>query len=343
MSDIIRFGIVGCGAISKIHAKAIESIDDSCLLGVYDPNRENADRFSKEYSCRAFETYEDMLYCKEIDAVCICTPSGLHASLALEAIKAGKNVVVEKPVAITRAQMASLKTAISQSQVKLAVISQLRFTEAVTKIKNAIEDGTLGQILMVNAEMKYYRSNEYYASSGWRGTYVMDGGGALMNQGIHGIDLMLYLAGEAVSVSAVCKTLVRDIEAEDTACIVAEYKNGAIGTVQGATSIEPGYPRVIEICGTRGSVALQEDTIIRWDIDGKTLDAKDIQKSDMASFRTPDGFDITNHKMQIEDFIEAIKEDREPLVNLDEGCRAVEFILAAYESSNTNTKIYLQR
>ena len=340
--QVLKFGIVGCGVISKIHAKSIQAIDDARLVGVYDANVESAKIFAAAFSCDFFESYEEMLASPDIQAVCICTPSGLHAPLAIQAAGAGKHIVVEKPMAITHEQISELTEVVKEKGVKVAVISQLRFTDAVRQIKTAIENDVLGKILMVNAEMKYYRSPEYYASSSWRGTYAMDGGGALMNQGIHGIDLLLYLAGDVKSVSAVCKTLVKDIEVEDTACMVVEYENGAIGTIQGATSIEPGYPRVIEICGTKGSIALEEDRIIRWDIDGKSLSADEIKESGYNSFRTPEGFDIHNHQLQISDFIKAVREDREPLVNVEQGRRAVEFILAAYESSSTNRKIYLK-
>ncbi len=341
MSKIFGFGIIGCGVISKWHADSIEQIEDAKIIGAYDSRFESADKFAKERNCKAFKTLEEMLFCEEIDIVCICTPSGLHAPLAIKAANAGKHFIVEKPMAITKKQVLEMIDAVEKNKVKGAVISQLRFTKSIQRVREAIQNGELGRIILGDVYMKYYRSPEYYASAGWRGTWEMDGGGALMNQGIHGIDVLQYLVGPVVSVSGVCKTLTRDIEVEDTANLIVEYASGAIGTIQGTTSVEPGYPRVIEISGTRGTIVLKEDVIVRWDVDGKQLDEKDIPKGNQDSFRNPAGFDIENHKRQIKDLIDAIKEKREPMVNVYEGKKPVDIILAAYESSNTGKKILL--
>ena len=341
MSKIFGFGIIGCGVISKWHADSIEQIEEARIVGAYDTRIEGAKKFAEERNCRVFETLEEMLACDEIDVVCICTPNGLHAKLAIQAANAGKNIIVEKPMAITKEQVNDMIEAVERNKVKVAVISQLRFTNSIRRVKEAIDNGELGQIVIGDVYMKYFRSPEYYASAGWRGTWEMDGGGALMNQGIHGIDVLQYLVGPVKSVSGICKTLVRDIEVEDTASLTVEYESGAIGTIQGTTSVEPGYPRVIEISGTRGTVVLKEDVIIRWDLDGKELDEKDIPKGNQESFRNPAGFDIENHKRQIKDLIDAVKEDRRPLVDVYEGKKPVDIILAADESSKTGKKVIL--
>ena len=341
MSKVFGFGIIGCGVISKWHADSIEQIEDAKIIGAYDLRFESAEKFAKERGCIAFKTLEEMLSSKDIDIVCICTPSGLHAPLAIKAANAGKHFIVEKPMAITKKQVLDMIDAVEKNKVKGAVISQLRFTKSIQRVRKAIQNGELGRIILGDVYMKYYRSPEYYASAGWRGTWEMDGGGALMNQGIHGIDVLQYLVGPVVSVSGVCKTLTRDIEVEDTANLIVEYASGAIGTIQGTTSVEPGYPRVIEISGTRGTIVLKEDVIIRWDVDGKELDEKDIPKGNQESFRNPAGFDIENHKRQIKDLIDAIKENREPMVNVYEGKKPVDIILAAYESSKTGKKVLL--
>ena len=341
MSKVFGFGIIGCGVISKWHADSIEQIEDAKIIGAYDLRFESAEKFAKERGCISFKTLEEMLSSKDIDIVCICTPSGLHAPLAIKAANAGKHFIVEKPMAITKKQVLDMIDAVEKNKVKGAVISQLRFTKSIQRVRKAIQNGELGRIILGDVYMKYYRSPEYYASAGWRGTWEMDGGGALMNQGIHGIDVLQYLVGPVVSVSGVCKTLTRDIEVEDTANLIVEYASGAIGTIQGTTSVEPGYPRVIEISGTRGTIVLKEDVIIRWDVDGKELDEKDIPKGNQESFRNPAGFDIENHKRQIKDLIDAIKEKREPMVNVYEGKKPVDIILAAYESSKTGKKVLL--
>jgi len=187
--------------------------------------------------------------------------------------------------------------------------------------------------------MKYYRSPEYYSSSGWRGTLAMDGGGALMNQGIHGIDVLQFLAGSVKSVMGIAKTLDRDIEVEDAASVVVEYENGAIGIIQGTTCVTPGYPRHIEISGTKGTVALEEDSIVKWDIEGE--DNVVCENTGVESFRDPTAFSNENHKKQLQDIISAIENDRAPKVDIYEGKKPVEIILAAYESSKTGKKINL--
>ena len=335
------FGIVGCGVISKWHIAAINAIEDAYLVGVFDNYRPGAEKAADEHSCRLFETYEEMLNCDEVDIISICTPSGTHAPLTIKAANHKKNVIVEKPMAITNSQLDELIGAVEQNGVKLAVISQLRFTDAIQKVKKAIEDGELGDIVLGDIYMKYNRSQEYYDSSGWRGTWEMDGGGALMNQGIHGIDLLQYLLGGVKSVMSMCRTLARDIEVEDTANVLVEFKNGAIGVIQGTTSVEPGYPRIIQISGTRGTVEITEDIITRWDVDGKSLLVDNSATSNVQSFRDPQGLDSNSHLLQVKDFISAIAQSRAPLVDLYEGKKPVEIILAAYESSKLGKKIDL--
>ena len=342
MKKTYGFGIIGCGVISKWHASAVENIENAALIGAYDAFKPSAEKFAAEHGCRVFDTLEEMFDRKEIDIVCICTPSGLHTPIAIQAADAGKNVVVEKPMAITKDQISDLIAAVERNKIKLAVISQLRFTNAMQKVKSAIDNGELGRLLVGDVYMKYYRSPEYYASANWRGTWEMDGGGALMNQGIHGIDVLQYLMGGVKSVFGVCKTLARDIAVEDTASVVVEYKNGAVGTIQGTTCVEPGYPRYIEISGTRGTVMLKEDVVVRWDVDGKQLDESRIPKGNYNSFRNPATFDLENHRRQIADLIDAIENDRKPLVDVYEGKKPVEIILAAYESSRLGKKIMLE-
>lgn len=339
MSENLGFGIIGAGMISRWHADSIKDIDGAFVAGVTDNNMENAEKFAKEYGCKVFSSVDEMLKSSEIDVVSICTPSGLHAEFAVKAAKNGKHFVVEKPMAITNEQIEDIKCACEENNVKGAVISQLRFTEAVQKAKKAIRDGRLGKIVLGDIYMKYFRSDEYYKSAGWRGTWAMDGGGALMNQGIHGIDILQYLVGPVKSVYANCKTLARDIEVEDTANIMVEYENGAIGVIQGTTSVSPGYPRLIEICGTKGSIALTEDAITRWDIEGEEIELDDA--SGATNFKDPSGFTNDNHKMQIADLVEAIKEDRKPIVDIYEGEKAVKIILSAYESSREERKVYI--
>ena len=335
------FGIVGCGVISKWHIDAIQAIDGAQLVGVFDNCKENAQKTAQLHACRCFDTYEEMLLCPQVDIVSICTPSGTHAPLAIEAANRGKNIIVEKPMAITKQQIDELIYTVEKNNVKLTVISQLRFKEGIQRVKNAIENGELGDIILGDIYMKYYRSQEYYDSSSWRGTWDMDGGGALMNQGIHGVDLLQYLVGSVKSVMGMCRTLARDIEVEDTASAVVEFENGALGVIQGTTSVEPGYPRIIQISGTKGSVEITEDTVTRWDIGGSSSVGGHSLCGEIKSYRDPQGLGKGDHMLQIKDFIAAIDEGREPLVNMYEGKKTVDIILAAYESSKTGHKVEL--
>lgn len=334
------FGILGCGVISKWHAEAIKSINSAVLVGVYDNNIDNAKKLSAEFDCKVFNSLEDMLNNPEIDVINICLPSGLHAEMAVKIANAKKHFVVEKPMAITKKQIEDIITACEKNNVIGTVISQLRFSENIRKVKQAIDNGELGKILLGDIYMKYYRSPEYYNSAGWRGTWEMDGGGALMNQGIHGIDALQYLVGPVKSVYGTCKTLARDIDVEDTAILVVEYENGAIGTIQGTTSVNPGYPRKIEISGTKGTIVLTEDNITRWDIEGSENEIIINNELNSSSFNNPTGgFTSERHRMQIKDLIDALNGGRKPLVDIYEGKKPVEIILAGYESSKTGKPV----
>ena len=339
MGKTYGFGIVGCGAISKWHVAAIDQIENAKLIGVFNTPKEFAEDFAKKNNCRVFDTYEEMLTCEDIDIVSICTPSGTHAPLATEAANHGKNVIVEKPVAITQQQIDDVVAAVEKNNVKLSVISQLRFDKNIQKVKKAIENGELGDIIIGDIYMKYYRAPEYYSSSDWRGTWAMDGGGALMNQGIHGIDILQYLVGPVKSVSGICKTLARDIEVEDTASLVVEYQNGAIGVIQGTTSVNPGYPRIIEITGTKGTISLSETDIIKWDVEGSDFEIGAENSNNYGGFRDPGAMDMYTHVPQFEDMIDAIENNRQPMVNIYEGKKPVEIILSGYRASRERKQI----
>ncbi len=335
-----NFALIGCGAIAKLHAKAIKGIEDAKLVGVYDYSYAYAEKFAQEFSCTAYKTLEELLANSEIDIVNICTPSGLHAEQTILAAKAKKHIIVEKPMAITKKQLNEAITAIEENGVKAEVITQLRFTPSICRLKKAIDEGRLGRILLADYTMKYYRSPEYYKQGGWRGTWKMDGGGALMNQGIHGIDLIQYLMGGVKSVYAQCRTLDRDIEVEDTANILVEYKNGAMGVIQSTTVATPGRPRQITVCGTKGSVVVKEDIIESWDVEGEEESVN--EQSAFNSGADPMAFTEYYHKMQFLDLIEAIENDRKPLVDENEGRKPVDIILAAYESIKMEKRVELE-
>ena len=228
----MHFAVAGCGVISRFHLDAIRSIEDAALCGVYDPVEASARAAAQAYGTRAYPDYDALLADPQVDAVCICTPSHLHAPLALQAVAAGKHVLIEKPVALTLEDCDAVAAAARAAGVQVGVVSQLRYGPAVARVKRALESGALGRITRCDLYMKYFRPQSYYDSGTWRGTQAMDGGGALMNQGIHGVDLVRYLMGPADSIYALSGTLVRDIEVEDTLTAVVAWHCGAQGVIQ---------------------------------------------------------------------------------------------------------------
>ena len=342
MERKIGFGIIGCGVIADFHANALFGLsEEAVLVGVADARLPAAERFAKEKQVRAFASVEEMLACPEIDVVTICVPSGLHAELAIKAANAGKHIIVEKPMAITKEQLDAMEEACTRNGVMLSSVAQSRFTSGVRKAKQAIEDGYLGKMVCADVYMKFNRTQEYYNTGGWRGTKAMDGGGALMNQGIHGVDLLLYLAGDVKSVYAVSKTLARQIEVEDTLSAVLEFKSGATGVIQATTSVYPGYPRRLELNGDKGTIVLEEGNLVRWDMEDTTLPAVTLKSNVRSSASAPTDFSADNHTKQFKDVIQALRNGTKPLVDLREGRRAVDLILAIYQSAEERRVIEL--
>ncbi len=343
MGENIRFGILGCGMISSAHGDSIQAIPNGELVGVFDMSPDRCRSFADTYGVKAYHSMDALLWDENVDAVCICTPSGFHADNALRAIRAGKHVLVEKPLALHAADCDRLMEAAAQYGVKVSVMSQLRFAETTRVMKSLVDSGALGRIVTADILMKYYRSPEYFAQSPWRGTWQHDGGGALMNQGIHGIDLLLYIMGEAQSVYGMARTLRHAIEVEDTASAVVEFANGALGVIQGTTSVSPGYPRVLTISGTKGTVGITENRFTEWSIEGMEIPAGIQLGGEIRSgARNPTDISSAGHRMQIEDFMDAIQNDREPMVTLADGRRTIELITAIYESSRKNVSIKLR-
>lgn len=342
MIDNLRFGIIGCGVVSDWHAKAILQIEGAELVGATDVNKKAREDFSSKYKIKSFDSVKELLSSDDVDAVCVCTPSGLHAPLSIKAANAGKHIVVEKPMAITLEEADRIIEACEKNNVKASVVSQLRFADSIINLKEAVDKGMLGKLISGDVYMKFYRSQEYYDKGGWRGTWKMDGGGALMNQGIHSVDLIQYIMGPVKTVFAHAKTLARKIEVEDTACALLEYQNGALGVIQATTSIYPGLPRRIEVSGDKGTIVVQENSIMFWDIEGHEIpDNVRIGEAEKTSASDPSAFGVEGHVMQINDLVDAVRNNRKPLIDQYEGRKPLEIILAIYESSRTGKTIKL--
>ena len=342
-SKKMGFGIIGCGMISEFHINAIEELKDRArLVGITDTVYASAERTSERHGgLHIFSSVEEMLASKDINAVCICTPSGYHAENIVKAAKAGKNVIVEKPLAITKEQLDEVLAVCEENKTVLEVISQLRFSKDIRKAKMTLDSGEMGRLVCADMYMKYYRSQEYYDSGSWRGTKKLDGGGALMNQGIHGVDLLQYLAGDIKSVFAYSGTLARNIEVEDTLCAAVEFESGAFGVIQATTSVYPGYPRRIELNGSHGSITIEETSITKMDIDGSTSEDLTFRPAVRSGSSTAMNISNDYHTLQIADFIDAVKEKRRPFVDVNEGRKAVDVVLAIYKSAREGRKVYI--
>ncbi len=336
----VRFGIIGCGMIANFHAAAIAQVREAELRACFDQYAPGAAAFAEKNTITAFHSLEEMLESDAIDAVSICTPSGMHAPQTLAALRAGKHVVVEKPMSLSLEDADAIIDLSERMKRKVCVISQYRFQDAVQAVKRAIDGGAFGRIVSASLAMKYYRSQEYYASGGWRGTWKMDGGGALMNQGIHGVDVFRYLMGPVRTLTALTKTQTRNIEVEDSAVAIVDFKCGAVGTMEGSTTCYPGYPRRIEICGDNGSVVLEEDRILRWDLPAECpvpvgLNAENVASSD------PKAISAEGHIRLIGNFADAVLYDTPLLLDARSGRAPLEIILGVYRSAKLGQPVDL--
>src|SRR5712692_5448344 len=255
-------GLIGGGNITETHARAARAIPGVEVSAIYGTNTEKVARLSREYGGKPYQDFDTFLSHRPMDLVIIGSPSGLHAAQGIAAAHRGLHVLTEKPLEITTARADALIEAAQRSKVKLGVIFQDRLKPGIRKLKDWIDKGVVGKPLFADARVKWYRPPEYYANSKWRGTLALDGGGALINQGVHTVDLLLWLLGDVVRVQARTATLLHKIEAEDTAVAILEFASGALGTFHATTAAYPGYPRRVEITGTEGTVILEHDRII---------------------------------------------------------------------------------
>jgi predicted dehydrogenase len=334
----IKFGLVGAGNIAEFHAKAIGQVEDAELVACHSRTRESGEKFAEEFNCDYVENYEELLARDDIDAIAITTPSGTHAALGVLAAQAGKHVLCEKPIDISVEKIDELINACDKAGVLLGAIFQARFGKGAQALKKAIDDGRFGKLTQCSAYIPWFRSKEYYASAGWRGTWELDGGGALMNQGIHAIDLLLWLAGEASEVSAKVQTRLHDIEVEDNAAAWLLFKNGALGAIQGSTACYPGESRRVEIKGEKGSVTLVDDVPVFWEFEEAAPADEEVKtlrenSSIGGGASDPKAISTEGHRLQYADFVTAIRENRQPAIPGKEGRRAVELIRAIYDSS----------
>jgi predicted dehydrogenase len=335
-----RVGLIGSGNISETHARAAIEARHVELVAHWGRNAETTRHLAGQYGGRAFDSVEELLAHRPMDAVLIGTPSGTHADFAIAAARAGLHVLVEKPLDVTTARIDPLLSECARAKVTCGVFFQDRTAPDLVWLKQAIDGGDLGAPLLASASVRWYRSPEYYAGSPWRGTRSLDGGGALMNQGIHTVDLLLWLFGPVARVSAVAKTALHRIEVEDTVVATLEFANGAVGALEVTTAAYPGLPRRIELTGSRGTVVVEGDRIVTWALQQPpALEPPQNAGTTNASASSPVVSDATGHQRVIEDFVAAVRRRRRPRCDGAEGRRSVALIEAIYQSAAAHTPI----
>ncbi|MDB4293141.1 Gfo/Idh/MocA family oxidoreductase [Maribacter sp.] len=338
---VLGVGIIGTGSIVNAYVKCIEELEDTKLIALYTASASRTKAAEQLFGVAVFTDLEEFLRNPEIDLVCICNKSGLHGHAAISTAKAGKHLLCEKPLEVTTAKVDEIIAACQENHVVLGCVLQNRCGEAYKAVENAIRKGALGKLLLGNAHINWYRSAEYYAHNPWRGTKELDGGAAFMNQGIHTIDLLLNLMGDVKSVFGNMKTLVHDIECEDVGTGILNFENGAIGTITAGTALFPGYPERLEIYGSRGSILMEGGSIKEWNVEGVTAPDNTQLKESLTGAADPTKIGHLNHKRVLDDMIEAIKENRSPMVDGLEAKKAVAVITALYRSSTEEKLIFL--
>jgi UDP-N-acetyl-2-amino-2-deoxyglucuronate dehydrogenase len=333
---VLGFGIIGTGAIASHHAASIQALDNCQLMAVCSSSASRAADAKERFGVAAYSNIADLLAREDIDIVCICTESGNHLEPAMAAARAGKHVLIEKPLEVSLERADKLIAACRAEKVKLGCIFQNRFNSGYLQLKEAVGQGLLGKLIMGNAYIKWYRGETYYSNSGWKGTLKGDGGAALINQGIHTIDLLLDIMEDVKNVYGQVRTAVHNIEGEDLGVALLNFKNGAIGTISGGTCLYPGYPERLEIFGEKGSIILEGGQIIQWNIKGEEGLGNKTYTHNKSGSSDPMAVDYRLHMAQIKDMVEAIQEDREPIVNGEAGRKSLELILAIYQSSREN-------
>ncbi|TWT90167.1 Glucose--fructose oxidoreductase precursor [Pseudobythopirellula maris] len=344
----LGFGIVGCGMISRFHAKALGDTRGAKLVACCSSNPKSAAKLADEFGVTAHADLKALLADPAVDAVCICTPSGAHMEPAVAAAKAGKHVLIEKPLEVTLKKCDRVIAACEQAGVQLATIFPSRFHGASQTLKKAVDGGRFGRMTMGDAYIKWHRTQEYYDSGAWRGTWALDGGGALMNQAIHTVDLLLWLMGPVEQVCAQTATLAHErIEVEDTAVATLRFASGALGVIQATTAAWPGYLKRIELHGDSGSAILEEESIRAWDFakprksDAKVREAMNRGDEHGGGAGDPAAIGHHAHAKQFADFIAAIRAERSPAIDGHEGRRSVELILAIYKSAKSGKPVSL--
>ncbi len=332
------FGIVGLGMIAEFHAKAIAAMAGGKLVAACSREEAKAGNFCAEHGGRPYADMGAFLADPDLRVVTVCNPSGLHLEPARQAAAAGKHVVVEKPLEVTPQRCDGIIAACREAGVKLAAVFPSRFADASMLVKRTIDSGRFGRLTLGSAYIKWWRTQEYYDSGAWRGTRELDGGGALMNQSIHAIDLLQWFMGPVESVTARTDCLAHQrIEVEDAAAAVLRFTSGALGVIEGSTAAYPGQLKRLEVCGTKGSMILEQNSLKQWEFAEAQAGDDEVREKFAAGEASggqsdPKAISFTGHQRQFEDFAAAL-DGGTPLVDGAEGRKSVEIICAIYKSA----------
>ncbi|MFW5890142.1 MAG: Gfo/Idh/MocA family protein [Marinilabiliaceae bacterium] len=332
-----RTGIIGAGLIAETHAKALKALDEAELVGFCDNGSGRASELAGKFNCKAWHDYKKLITSGDIDVVIIASPSGAHMEPAVLAAEHGIHVLCEKPLEITLERTDRMIQAHKKNNTYLGGIFNFRFDEPVHLIKKAIEEGRFGKITYAGVFVPWWRSEKYYAGN-WHGTKTLDGGGALMNQSIHMVDLLQYLMGPVSSVKSYTATLDHEIETEDTAVAIFQFSNKALGMLHGTTTAYPGHPRRLEIMGTKGTVVMENATIKTWQFavpheDDKTIATYKTHDQTSGGAADPGDISYINHQKNIRAFLKAIKEGTKFEIDGKEARKAIEIVLNIYEAA----------
>jgi len=352
----LKFAVVGAGVIGNLHAQTITNLVGAQVAVVVDVAPERARDLALRHQARPLADISQALSLPEIDAVAICTPSGAHADLVVAALEAGKHVVVEKPLDVCLSAARRVAVAERESGRCVTVISQHRFDPSSRVVREALSSGRLGRVTSGSASIAWWRSQGYYDSAGWRGTWAMDGGGALMNQGIHTIDLLVWFLGRPVEVFAWTGLLAHErMEVEDTAVATVRFASGALGVIHGTTAAYPGLNARLQVHGDRGSAVIDDDELTYFhaaresDI-GPDLGAgspgnqaaevlaPEASQASRAGRRTA-GLKPTSHTAQYQDFLSSVASGHPPLVTVAEATRTLAVVRAIYESADAGRPV----
>ena len=347
MSREVGFAVVGLG-MGLHHCKAVQTAPGARLVAVCDIDEKRLQPAAEEHGCKAYADFSALLKDEEVEVVNLATPSGMHVEMGLQAVAAGKHLIVEKPADIVAERIDTLMAAGQQNEVKIGGIFQSRLNPLNIRIRETIQGGRLGKLIGIHGHLPWYRKQSYYEGphGSWKGTWDMDGGGSLINQGVHTVDLLQWLAGPVEAVMGMFGIFAHQIEAEDQAVAQLRFQNGALGTLYTTTCCYPGYDQLLTIYGTEGSVLKQEGVLQTWKLmddeegkeEGEMLGLYGSTQSGSGS-ADPMAVSFDGHAQLVVDMVEALQEDREPMIGLESARHAVEIINAIYESGRTGKEV----